>query len=110
MSTVIIVNSEGMGHGAHNLGMRLLQTMLGKAGMIHDLEAIVFYNRGVRVLVEGSALLPALAAVEESGVDLIACGTCVDDFGIRDQVRVGRVGGMDDILAELDKADKVITL
>lgn len=110
MSTAIIVNSEGMGHGAQNLGMRLLQTMLGKAGAIRDLEAIVFYNRGVRVLVDGSPLLPALAAVEGIGVSLIACGTCVDQFGIREQIRVGRVGGMDDILAELDKADKVITL
>lgn len=110
MKTVVIVNGEGMGRGDPDLGQRILKTFLGKAGALQGLDALVFYNAGVKALVEGSDLLQPLAALDGNGVDLIACGTCVDHFGLREQVRVGEVLGMDDILSRLSAAEKVITL
>ena len=67
-------------------------------------------NSAVQLLVRGSACLPALAALDQNGVDLIACGTCVDFFQLRAQIEVGEVGSMDDILAATDRATKVVTL
>jgi hypothetical protein len=64
----------------------------------------------VKLLAEGSPALPSLAGLEEGGVDLVACGTCVDHFQLRDRIKVGRVGGMDEILRILAEAAKVITL
>ena len=111
MKTVIVVNQDGMGHGDPELGRRILGTFLVKApGAFPALEAVVFYNGGVRCLIEGSPFLPALSNLDERGVDLIACGTCVDAFGLREQLRIGEVGTMDQILSELAKAEKVITL
>ena len=110
MKTVLAINSAGMGHGDSELGGRILQTLLNKASALRGLETIVFYNTGVKLLVEGSSYLPSLAALDRSGVDLIACGTCVDHFGLREAVKVGEVGSMDAILAALNEADKVITI
>lgn len=111
MKTVLIVNAEGMGRGDDALGQRILKTLLGKARTAFPgLEAIAFYNGGVRLLAEGSELLQPLAVLEDAGVELIACGTCVDQFQLRERLRLGRVGSMDEILGELERAEKVITL
>jgi intracellular sulfur oxidation DsrE/DsrF family protein len=53
--------------------------------------------------------LQALAALEQRGIDVIACGTCVDHFDLRGQLRVGEIGSMDLIIAALAAADKVIS-
>ena len=64
----------------------------------------------MKLLAEGSPVLPPLAGLAEAGVDLVACGTCVDHFELRGRIKVGRVSGMDEILGLLAKAPKVITL
>ena len=72
--------------------------------------AISFYTDGVRLACEGSPVLEQLAALEEKGVHLILCKTCVDAFGLADKVRVGTVGGMGDIIAAQSTATKVVSL
>jgi sulfur relay (sulfurtransferase) complex TusBCD TusD component (DsrE family) len=72
--------------------------------------AICFYTEGVRLVVEGSSVLEQLSALEQKGVRLIICATCLNYFGLRESVQVGIVGGMGDILEAQSRADKVITL
>lgn len=111
MRTVIVLRGGGMGAGDEALGERILLTFLHKAGSaLPGLEAILLYNAGVKLICEGSAHLAALTLLEEQGVDVIACGTCVDHFGLRERVRTGTVGNMDQLLQELAHAEKVITL
>ena len=72
--------------------------------------AICFYTDGVKLVVEGSPLLERLSETEQKGVRLIICSTCINYFGLSENVRVGIVGGMSDILEAQSKASKVITL
>jgi len=73
-------------------------------------SAIVFYNSGVHVLAGGSATLDALEALAEAGVDLIACGTCVAFYELKDSIFVGRISDMHEIVATLMHSTKVITI
>ena len=111
MKTVVVINNEGMGHGDPELGKKILRTFLTKAGAAFEqLEAVVFFNSGVRCLTKEADMLQPLSTLDHDGVDLIACGTCVDAFGLREQLGLGTIGSMDQILAEMNKAEKVITL
>jgi len=110
MKTVIVINNRGMGHGSRALGLEILQTFFNKTAAFDQLEAVVFYNSGVKVVFEGSELLPVLSTLVERGIDLVSCGTCVNKFAHPEKVQVGRVGSMDDIIVLLAKAEKVITL
>ncbi|MDF1665909.1 MAG: DsrE family protein [Planctomycetota bacterium] len=110
MKTVIVVNHDGMGHGDAELGRKILRTFFTKAPQFKDIEAIVFYNSGVRCLAKGSDYQQPLSTLFEDGVDLIACGTCVDKFELREKMAFGEIGSMDQILKELEAAAKVITL
>lgn len=110
MKTVLLVNRAGMGHGDDGLAVRILHTLLSKSGAFRELEAVVFYNSGVKLLAEGSEVLQPLASLEDRGVEVIGCATCVDHFGVRDRIRVGEIGSMDQIISLLSQTAKVITL
>jgi hypothetical protein len=64
----------------------------------------------VRLVVEGSPVLDTLKSLESRGVRLVLCSTCLNYYNLLDQVRVGVVGGMTDILEAQIRAGKVITI
>jgi intracellular sulfur oxidation DsrE/DsrF family protein len=109
--TVILLTREGMGSADATLQHKLLDTYLNlllKNGSYPN--AICFYTEGVRLVVEGSPHLEQLSLLEQRGVRLIICSTCLTYFGLTDKVKVGIVGGMADILEAQTRASKVISL
>ena len=109
--TVVLITRNGMGSGETELQQRLVVTyleLLLENGTLPG--AICFYTDGVRLVVQGSPALEPLRQLEERGVHLIVCQTCVNYYSLADRVQVGVVGGMGDILAAQAKAAKVITL
>ena len=106
--TVIALNQDQMGHGNRELGQKVLGTFLRKTVALNQLEAIVLYNGGTQLVGPDSPVLAELSSLEQNGVDILPCGTCVEAYGV--DVKVGRVSNMDEIIAEMDRADKVITL
>jgi intracellular sulfur oxidation DsrE/DsrF family protein len=108
---VVLVSRAGMGHAEPELQIRLMTSYLSFLLGLEPLpRAICFYADGVKLAVEGSPVLDALRELEEKGVHIILCSTCLSYFDLRDQVRVGIVGGMHDIIEAQWRADKVITL
>ncbi|MFO0839023.1 MAG: DsrE family protein [Phycisphaerae bacterium] len=110
MHVVIALGHDGLGHGDHELGQRVLTTFLRKAPAIRGLSAILLYNSGVRLAAEGSSVLVELTHLHEAGVDVRPCATCVDHFGLREKIAVGGISSMDEIVSEMNRADKVISL
>jgi hypothetical protein len=52
-------------------------------------------------------VLDHLRTFESHGVNGISCRTCIEYFGLTEEVRVGRVGGRPAIREALALADKV---
>lgn len=110
-STVILITNEGMGKANLELQMKLVGTYLKLLVENNYLpNAICFYTDGVKLVVNGSPVLDQLQQLEQKGVRLIICSTCLNYFGLIDQVQVGIMGGMTDIIEAQEKATKVITL
>jgi predicted peroxiredoxin len=110
-STVILINNDGMGAAEEVLRHKLLRIylmMLQENGLYPG--AICFYAGGVKMVVEGSPVLELLRSLEEKGVRLIVCATCLQYYELTEKVKVGIVGGMSDILLAQWMAGKVITL
>ena len=110
-STVVLIRAEGMGQGERELQLKLIGTyfklLLENAWLPN---AVCLYTDGVKLAVSGSPVLEQLKALEERGVRLILCSTCLNFYGLAEQVQVGIVGGMNDILEAQMRAGKVITL
>ena len=58
----------------------------------------------------GSPLLPRLKKLEANGVEMVACRTCLDYLGLRDRVEVGRVGAVEQMMAQVDHVENVVLL
>jgi selenium metabolism protein YedF len=111
MRNIIVIHSDVMGRGNDDLGKKLIGSFFRKLTLQEDCpEAIIFYNAGVFLLAEGSPVLTDLKVLEEKGVDLIACGTCVSFFELQNKIMAGRVSDMQEITTQLVKAEKIITL
>lgn len=111
-SIVYLITNYGIGQtGDQALRAKLTATFLRLQLESEDLPgAICFYTEGVRLACEGSPVLEELKQLEKKGVRLILCHTCLQQFGLVDQVQVGIIGGMGDIITAFQTADSVITL
>jgi selenium metabolism protein YedF len=106
---VVQVTSATMGSGDDELGALLLRSFLKTQAQLDERPArIVFYNGGVRLCCEGSPLLDDLRALEASGIEIIACGTCLNFFGLADDLAVGRVTDMLEIASTLAAAGRTV--
>ena len=104
--TMVVVTSEGMGRGDEDLGRRLMLKFLAQIAAQPDKPGVIaFYNAAVRLLVAGSPVVEVLRALDRDGVDLIACGTCVEHFGLQDKIRAGEVSTMPTISDLLLRSD-----
>lgn len=111
MKTVMTFTRNGLGDAPEGLRQALAVKFLSLLVQAEEKpDAILFYTEGVKLVVESSPVITWLEMLEKAAVELIICSTCLDFFGLSDQVRVGKVGGMPDILAALQKAEKVIAL
>ncbi|MCT4601825.1 MAG: sulfurtransferase-like selenium metabolism protein YedF [Marinifilum sp.] len=110
-NTLIQVTQNGMGEGSEELGLKLATNYFKLLDAENRLpKIIVFYNAGVKLICEDSPTLGVLQNLEQKGVRMLACKTCLDFFNLSDKVKVGSVGSMPDIITLQADADKVINL
>jgi intracellular sulfur oxidation DsrE/DsrF family protein len=108
---VLLVTNDGMGRADQELQHRLMGTYLQLLDENNQLpEVICFYTEGVKLVVHGSPVIDQLQSLQEKGVLLVICNTCLKYYNLVDQVAVGIVGGMTDIIEAQWRANKVITL
>jgi len=94
-SKVILIQSEVLGRGDDDLGMMLMSNFLRLLGESKDKPAILlFWNTGVRLVCEGSWALAHLKKLEEQGVEILACTTCLEYFELADKLKVGKPTNM----------------
>ena len=71
-------------------------------------EAMLFYNGGAKLTVEGSASLEDLKKLESQGVEILTCGTCLNFYGLTEKLAVGSATNMYAIVEKLAGAARVI--
>jgi selenium metabolism protein YedF len=108
---VLTVPGEFMGRGDEELGQILVRGFFHTLGEVQPLpDTIIFLNSGVKLVVTGSPVLDDLRALSEQGIILLACGTCLGHYGLKDQVAVGEISNMYAIAETLLNAGKVVSL
>ncbi len=106
---VVQVTGATMGTGDDELGALLLRSFLKtQAQLDRGPDAIIFYNSGVTLCCEGSLLLDDLRQLEQHGIEIIACGTCLNFFQLADRLVVGRVTDMLEIATRLAGAGSIV--
>lgn len=108
---VVLLTSDKLGSGEDILGITLMKSFLYSISQLDALpERIILMNSGVKLGVEGSEFLQYLLDLERHGIQILACGTCLDYYGLKDKFCLGSIGNMYTIVEHLITADKTITL
>ena len=71
-------------------------------------KAILFYNGGAHLTCRGSDSLEDLKSLEAQGVEILTCGTCLNHYGLTEELAVGGVTNMYSIVEKLAGAGKVV--
>lgn len=105
------IASDKMGSGDDVLGALLMNSFIYTVSETEPYPStIVFYNGGVNLTIEGSKVLDDLKKLEEEGVEIISCGTCLDYLELKDKLAIGSVSNMYTIYEKLKDKESNITI
>ncbi|MBW1817478.1 MAG: sulfurtransferase-like selenium metabolism protein YedF [Deltaproteobacteria bacterium] len=108
---MVMVATDKMGRGNDELGKKLMISFLKTLKEMGDeLWRLVFVNNGVKLTIAGSEVLPVLKELEDGGVYILVCGTCLTHFDLLDKKQAGETTNMLDIVTAMQLADKVINI
>jgi len=73
---------------------------------------IILVNTAVKLACRGAdeEILAALKELEEKGVEIICCGTCLNYFNLLDELEVGVASNAYDVVQALVNSDSVVRL
>ncbi|TWI76799.1 selenium metabolism protein YedF [Desulfobotulus alkaliphilus] len=107
---LVMLTTDRIGEGDAVLGAALMKNfILTLKELGEDLWRLVCLNGGVRLALKDSPVLPALRELEDEGVDVLVCGTCLEHYGLTEKKAVGSTTNMLDIVTGCGVADKVIS-
>lgn len=107
---VYLITSNTFGNGAEDLGETLMISFFNSLLEQPAPRMIMLVNSGVRLAIRHSRVLEQITRLQERGSEIVACGTCLDYYKLKEQLAVGRVTNMLEILDNLTGEGKVVTI
>ena len=107
----VFVGRDIIGDGDRELGTNLMRMYFYTLTQSEDKPgAVLFMNAGVKLPTLDEQVAEHLKALSDAGTEILVCGTCLNFYGLSDQLKVGTVSNMYDIVTRMGKAAKVISL
>ena len=108
---MVMCATDRIGFGDDDLGLSLMVNFLRTLKeMGPNLWRLVFVNNGVKLTVDGSEVVGDLKSLEDDGLKIMVCGTCLNHFSLLERKQVGETTNMLDIVTAMQMADKVINI
>ena len=107
----ILVATNILGNGDDRLGETLMKVYINTLVESEILpENLIFINGGVKLTCTGSDVLDSLNSMKEKGVNIISCGACLDFYNLKDELKVGEIGNMYQIIDLMNRSGNTIKL
>ena len=105
--TAVVISSQYMGRGTDALGAILIKGFIFAQTQLETLPGtIIFYNGGVQHTLENAPSIADLQYLQDNGVKILVCGTCLNYHGVKNAV--GEVTDMYNIATILQNATHII--
>ena len=108
----VFFNTNAIGTNSSELGGNLAKMAIFTLSESDRVPSyVLFMNEGVK-LVTGTEpqIVENLNTLIEKGTKVLVCGTCLNFYGLKDELKVGTVSNMYDILGAMQEVSKVIKL
>ena len=108
---VVVISKNTMGQGSEELGAILIKGFIYSLTELPTLpQTIIFFNSGAFLTSDGANTINDLKAMEESGAEILTCGTCANFYELQDKLAVGSITNMYVIAEKMATAAKVINI
>jgi selenium metabolism protein YedF len=110
---VLLLTADVLGQGDEALGKLLMKNYLfavTEDAAYKKPEVVLLINRGVLLAVEGAPTSQQLAQLAAGGTAILACGTCLDYYQVKDKLAAGEASNIYTIRDYLTGEHQVITL
>ena len=105
---VVAINSDKMGTGDEAFGTTLLENFIYALTEQDRIpKMVVMYNSGIRLVTENEKTVKDLKTLQEKGTEILACGLCLDFYGLKEKLQVGSATNMYRIV-EIMRTNKVV--
>ncbi len=91
----VVIGSDEMGTGNNEFGKQLLE------GFIYSLteqdvlpKILICYNSAVNLTTVNQKTVDDLKTLEENGCEVLSCGLCLDFYGLKEKLKVGKITNM----------------
>jgi len=109
--SLLLITSEGIGPRDESLGRMLMMKFLYSLTETQERPAaIVIVSGGVRLATRKSESLEPLRTLESAGVDIMVCRPSAEFLALEDQVAVGRLCNVYEIVERLLAASKTLSI
>lgn len=108
--SVVFISKDTFGEGDREFSASLmnvfLQTILQSG---HRPQAILLANTGVKLMDPENSVSKVLEEFQAVGVEVFACGLCVEFYGLKDKIAKEQITNMFAICEYLFSAEKIIS-
>lgn len=95
VNEVVLIGSDTLGSSDEKLGTILMSSFLRLLGQREELpKFIVLWNGGVKLAARDTETVDFVKTLEDRGVKVILCRTCVEYFGLEESLGAGEIDGM----------------
>lgn len=96
---IVVLDADKMGEGDEDFSKKLIESfLLALTEQDKYPEYIICYNKGVYLTTKRENAIEDLKKLEEGGVKILSCGLCLDNYGVKEDLQVGSVTNMYEIV------------
>ncbi len=110
-NAVVFITGECVGSEEQELGKMLMKGFIGNLKHVNPLpKTVIFVNNSVRMVTLNLETAEMVKELESFGVEVLACGACLNYFNLVDELKAGKVTDALTVANRLFAADKIIRL
>lgn len=105
---LLVIGSDTMGR-EEELGETLMKAFFETMKVYKQLPHTIFFlNTGVNLTTINPKITPLVKEMEDMGVEIYSCGTCLAKYDLESKLQVGHRGTMNIIVEGMQDFDKVV--
>jgi len=106
---IVAFQKNRLGDGAEDLGNILIKAFINTLPETTlKPKSLIFLNSGIFLALKDSLVLDALKKLEQMGIEILVCGTCLDYYHKKQELEVGIISNMYDIIERLSQTGNII--
>ncbi len=96
---IVVFSSDELGVGDEEFSKKLLEGFIYSLSEKDEVPTyVVLYNHGVRLSTINENTVADLKKLESKGATVLSCGLCLANYNLKEELKVGQVTNMDNIV------------